>query len=92
MEDGTRRGGRAGDPRGAAANESWPGDLEGALAPRRVPAATVRAEAELSPLRVGAEEARGFYERHGFEPSPTDPLNLQLLIKDTRAAVDQVSS
>jgi GNAT superfamily N-acetyltransferase len=31
--------------------------------------------------------ARGFYERHGFEPSPTDPLNLQLLIKDIRASL-----
>lgn len=34
------------------------------------------------------EQARTFYERHGFEPSPTDPLNLQMLIKDVRAAVD----
>jgi len=25
-----------------------------------------------------------FYERWGFEPSPTDPLNLQLLFKDVR--------
>jgi GNAT superfamily N-acetyltransferase len=38
------------------------------------------------------DDARGFYERHGFEPSPTDPLNLQMLIKDIRAAVDEVSS
>ena len=30
------------------------------------------------------ERARAFYERFGFEPSPTDPLNLQLLIKDIR--------
>jgi GNAT superfamily N-acetyltransferase len=34
-------------------------------------------------------DARRFYERHGFEASPTDPLNLQMLIKDLRAAVDQ---
>lgn len=32
--------------------------------------------------------ARSFYERHGFEPSPGDPSNLQLLVKDLRAAVD----
>jgi GNAT superfamily N-acetyltransferase len=32
--------------------------------------------------------ARGFYERFGFEPSPTDPLNLQLLIKDIRRSLD----
>jgi GNAT superfamily N-acetyltransferase len=34
-------------------------------------------------------DARGFYERHGFEASPTDPLNVQMLMKDLRAAVDQ---
>jgi GNAT superfamily N-acetyltransferase len=28
--------------------------------------------------------ARTFYERWGFEQSPTDPLNLQLLFKDVR--------
>src|SRR5215217_6930165 len=27
------------------------------------------------------EQARAIYERHGFETSPTDPLNLQMLIK-----------
>jgi len=26
--------------------------------------------------------ARAFYERWGFEPSPTDPLTLQRLISD----------
>lgn len=34
------------------------------------------------------EQARSFYEHHGFEPSQTDPLNLQMLTKDIRAAVD----
>jgi GNAT superfamily N-acetyltransferase len=34
------------------------------------------------------DTARAFYEHHGFEPSPTDPLNLQMLIKDIRAAVE----
>lgn len=38
------------------------------------------------------DEARSFYERHGFEPSPTDALNLQMLIKDIRAAVDHASA
>jgi len=28
--------------------------------------------------------ARGFYERYGFEPSPTHPLHLLLLMKDIR--------
>ena len=33
------------------------------------------------------DRARAFYERWGFEPSPTDPLNLQLLFKDIRKSV-----
>lgn len=33
------------------------------------------------------DNARAFYARHGFEPSPTDELHLQLLLKDVRAAV-----
>jgi len=33
------------------------------------------------------DTARAFYERFGFEASPTDPLNLQLLIKDLRASL-----
>lgn len=32
--------------------------------------------------------ARAFYERNGFEPSPTDALNLQMLVKDIRRAID----
>lgn len=35
------------------------------------------------------DRARRFYGRHGFEASPTDDLNLQLLIKDIRAAVER---
>ena len=35
------------------------------------------------------ESARAFYLRHGLKPSPTDPLNLQILIKDIRAAVER---
>jgi GNAT superfamily N-acetyltransferase len=34
-----------------------------------------------------SDQARSFYRRHGFEPSPSDPFNLQLLLKDLRAAV-----
>ena len=34
-------------------------------------------------------DAQGFYKRHGFEASPTDPLNLEMLMKDLRAAVDE---
>ena len=35
------------------------------------------------------DQAKSFYERHGFEPSPTDPFNLQLLLEDLRASVNQ---
>ena len=35
------------------------------------------------------DQARGFYNHFGFEPSPTDPLHLLLLIKDARAALDR---
>jgi GNAT superfamily N-acetyltransferase len=34
------------------------------------------------------DEARAFYEHLGFEPSPTDAMNLQLLVKDIRLALD----
>jgi GNAT superfamily N-acetyltransferase len=33
------------------------------------------------------EEARNFYLHYGFEASPSDPMNLQLLIKDIRATI-----
>ena len=33
------------------------------------------------------ETARQWYERWDFEPSPTDPLHLYLLVKDLKAAV-----
>jgi predicted N-acetyltransferase YhbS len=33
------------------------------------------------------DEARQFYARYDFEPSPTDPLHLMLLIKDAKASV-----
>lgn len=32
------------------------------------------------------DNACAFYARHGFEPSPADELNLQLLLKDIRAS------
>lgn len=34
------------------------------------------------------DEARAFYEHFDFEASPSDPMNLQLLIKDIRLALD----
>lgn len=35
------------------------------------------------------DDARAFYEHFGFEPSPSDEMNLQLLIKDIRATLDR---
>ncbi|KMV18288.1 GCN5 family acetyltransferase [Mycolicibacterium conceptionense] len=35
------------------------------------------------------EQARAFYAHFDFEPSPTDPLHLLLLIKDARALIDR---
>lgn len=35
------------------------------------------------------EDARAFYEHFGFEASPADPMNLQLLVKDIRLALDR---
>ncbi|HEX8753885.1 MAG TPA: GNAT family N-acetyltransferase [Solirubrobacterales bacterium] len=36
------------------------------------------------------DEARAFYGHFGFEASPSDPMNLQLLIEDIRLALDGV--
>lgn len=35
-------------------------------------------------------EAQGFYERFGFEPSPSDPLHLILLMKDIERFLDEM--
>ena len=37
------------------------------------------------------EEAKGFYLHYGFEASPSDPMNLQLLIKDIRATIEMAA-
>lgn len=34
-----------------------------------------------------SESARGFYLKFGFEESPTDEMNLQIIIKDIRASI-----
>lgn len=38
------------------------------------------------------EEARGFYDRFGFEASPTDPLHRILLMKDLRQLLNEVDA
>ena len=35
------------------------------------------------------EQARAWYQRHGFEESPTDPLHLMILMKDVRAFIER---
>lgn len=35
------------------------------------------------------EAARAFYLHHGFEPSRTDPMNLQLLVKDIETSLNR---
>jgi GNAT superfamily N-acetyltransferase len=49
--------------------------------------------AELAGIRILLvhalnDDARSFYEHFGFEPSPSDPMNLQIIIKDVRAALE----
>lgn len=39
-------------------------------------------------VHAADENARSFYLNFDFEPSPTDPMNLQLLLKDARAIAD----
>lgn len=34
-----------------------------------------------------SEAAKAFYERHGFRPSPVDPMTLMITIEDTRKAL-----
>ena len=38
------------------------------------------------------DEAVAFYKRYGFEPSPLDPRQFLLLMKDLRATIDSVGS
>ena len=37
------------------------------------------------------EEARAFYVKFGFEASPTDPMNLQIIVKDIEASLASAS-
>lgn len=74
-----------------AVDRSVQGHGLGAFLLRDAMARTLAAAAELG-IRVMLvhaldEGARGFYLHHGFEPSPTDPMNLQLLIKDIQLSL-----
>jgi GNAT superfamily N-acetyltransferase len=59
--------------------------------------ALIRAAAAADEIGVRAvlvhakdEDARAFYERFDFEPSPTDPLHLYLLMKDLKKTIGEV--
>lgn len=75
-----------------AVDRSVQGRGLGAFLLRDAAARTLTAAAELG-IRVMLvhaldESARDFYLHHGFEPSRTDPMNLQLLVKDIEASLD----
>lgn len=54
-------------------------------------AATAAESVGIRALVVHAyEEARDFYARYGFEPSPTDPLHMVLLMKDVACFFDEM--
>lgn len=57
-------------------------------------AVSVAEQAGIRLLLVHAvdDEARSFYEHFEFEVSPSDPMNLQLLIKDIRVALDEADT
>ena len=74
-----------------AVDRSVQGHDLGAFLLRDAMARTLAAAAELG-IRVMLvhalnESARDFYLHHGFEPSPIDPMNLQLLVKDVEASI-----
>jgi len=54
----------------------------------------VSEEAGIRLLLVHARDdgARDFYVHFGFEPSPTDPMHLQMIIKDIRLSLDAAAN
>lgn len=69
------------------AREQRQGFGEALLKDAMIRTARVSKEAGVRALVAHAknEQVRGFYESRGFEPSPTDPLHVMLLMKDIRA-------
>ena len=53
----------------------------------RVAAAADEIGARAVLVHAKDDDARNFYQRYDFEPSPTDPLHLFLLMKDLRVAL-----
>lgn len=62
------------------------------LADAMIRAVAVSEEAGVRLMLVHAldEKAAEFYAYFGFEPSPIDPMNLQMIIKDIRASLDNL--
>ncbi len=54
---------------------------------RRAIAVSDEAAARLMLAHALTVAARGFYEHFGFEESPSDPMNMQLLVKDIEASL-----
>jgi GNAT superfamily N-acetyltransferase len=76
-----------------AVDQSVQGHGLGSFLLRDATARTLAAAAELG-IRVMLvhalnQSARDFYAHHGFEPSRTDPMNLQLLVKDINASIGE---
>ncbi|HVV89538.1 MAG TPA: GNAT family N-acetyltransferase [Solirubrobacterales bacterium] len=75
-----------------AVDESVQGEGVGAMLPADAMQRTllVAEETGIRLLLVHAvdEDARSFYLHYGFEASPSDPMNLQLLIKDIKATIE----
>lgn len=71
---------------------AWQGRRIGSYLLRDAMLRTLQA-ADIGGIRAFAvhakdESAKRFYERFGFEPSPTDPLHLYRLIKDLRRSLE----
>lgn len=60
--------------------------LIAAVAKAAAAADTIGARAVL--VQAGSEEAWSFYLKYGFEPSPTSPMHLIMLMKDIRKTLD----
>jgi GNAT superfamily N-acetyltransferase len=72
-----------------AVSDDWKGRGIGSALLKDALLRTLQA-ADIAGIRAFAvhakdDEARGFYRRFDFEPSPSDPLHLFLILKDVRA-------
>ncbi len=78
-------------PARLAVDESVKGKGIGAFLLRdammRAVAVSDEAAARLLLTHALNDDARRFYEHFGFEASPSDPMNLQMLIKDIEASL-----